>query len=130
MKPEQKLWQLVKSKTKLTRWNRIENAINSGIPDLLGSASGSSFFTVELKVTYDNKTIRFSPHQIAWHKTNHGSKFIMILTLSPSSVKLFDSSIACKPRPTIADYRPLGVVRRVADDAQWAEFEKIMLENA
>ena len=57
MKPEQKLWQLVKSKTKLTRWNRIENAINSGIPDLLGSASGSSFFTVELKVTYDNNKI-------------------------------------------------------------------------
>ena len=112
MKSEQKLWQLVKSKTKLIRWNRIENAINSGIPDLLGSSPGSNFFTVELKVTYDNKTIRFSPHQIAWHKTNHGAKFIMILALSPSSVKLFDSSIACKPRPKVDDYRPLGVVRQ------------------
>jgi|TARA_R100001230_G_C5569961_1_gene91978 hypothetical protein len=130
VKSEQKLWQLVKSKTKLIRWNRIENAINSGIPDLLGSSPGSNFFTVELKVTYDNKTIRFSPHQIAWHKTNHGAKFIMILALSPSSVKLFDSSIACKPRPKVDDYRPLGVVRQVADDAQWAELEKIMLENA
>ena len=130
MKPEQKLWQLVKSETKLIRWNRIENAINSGIPDLLGSAENSNFFTVELKVTSDNKTIRFSPHQIAWHKTNHGAKFIMILALRPSSVKLFDSSIACKPRPTRADYRPLGVVRNTADDAQWAELEKVMLENA
>jgi hypothetical protein len=113
VKSEQKLWQLVKSKTKLIRWNRIENAINSGIPDLLGSSPGSNFFTVELKVTYDNKTIRFSPHQIAWHKTNHGAKFIMILALSPSSVKLFDSSIACKPRPKVDDYRPLGVGRPV-----------------
>ena len=130
MKPEQKLWQLVKSETKLIRWNRIENAINSGIPDLLGSAENSNFFTVELKVTSDNKTIRFSPHQIAWHKTNHGAKFIMILALRPSSVKLFDSSIACKPRPTLADYRPLGVVRNTADDAQWEQLEKIMLENA
>ena len=130
MKSEQKLWQLVKSKTKLIRWNRIENAINSGIPDLLGSAENSNFFTVELKVTSDNKTIRFSPHQIAWHKTNHGAKFIMILALRPSSVKLFDSSIACKPRPTLADYRPLGVVRNTADDAQWEQLEKIMLENA
>ena len=130
MKPEQKLWQLFKSETKLIRWNRIENAINSGIPDLLGSAENSNFFTVELKVTSDNKTIRFSPHQIAWHKTNHGAKFIMILALRPSSVKLFDSSIACKPRPTLADYRPLGVVRNTADDAQWEQLEKIMLENA
>ena len=130
MKPETKLWKLIKSKTPLIRWNRIENAINSGIPDLLGSAENSNFFTVELKVTSDNKTIRFSPHQIAWHKTNHGAKFIMILALRPSSVKLFDSSIACKPRPTLADYRPLGVVRNTADDAQWAELEKIMLENA
>ena len=130
MKPETKLWKLIKSKTPLIRWNRIENAINSGIPDLLGSAENSNFFTVELKVTSDNKTIRFSPHQIAWHKTNHGSKFIMILTLRPSSVKLFDSSIACKPRPTLADYRPLGVVRNTADDAQWEQLEKIMLENA
>ena len=130
MKPEQKLWQLVKSETKLIRWNRIENAINSGIPDLLGSAENSNFFTVELKVTSDNKTIRFSPHQIAWHKTTHGSKFIMILALRPSSVKLFDSSIACKPRPTLADYRPLGVVRNTAADAQWEQLEKIMLENA
>ena len=130
MKPEQKLWQLVKSETKLIRWNRIENAINSGIPDLLGSAENSNFFTVELKVTSDNKTIRFSPHQIAWHKTNHGAKFIMILALRPSSVKLFDSSIACKPRPTLADYRPLGVVRTTAAAAQWEQLEKIMLENA
>ena len=130
MKSEQKLWQLVKSKTKLIRWNRIENAINSGIPDLLGSAENSNCFTVELKETSDNKTIRFSPHQIAWHKTNHGAKFIMILALRPSSVKLFDSSIACKPRPTLADYRPLGVVRNTADDAQWEQLEKIMLENA
>ena len=130
MKPETKLWKLIKSKTPLIRWNRIENAINSGIPDLLGSSENSNFFTVELKVTSDNKTIRFSPHQIAWHKTNHGSKFIMILTLRPSSVKLFDSSIACKPRPTLADYRPLGVVRNTADDAQWEQLEKIMLENA
>ena len=130
MKPETKLWKLIKSKTSLIRWNRIENAINSGIPDLLGSAENSNFFTVELKVTSDNKTIRFSPHQIAWHKTNHGAKFIMILALRPSSVKLFDSSIACKPRPTLADYRPLGVVRNTADDAQWEQLEKIMLENA
>ena len=130
MKPETKLWKLIKSKTSLIRWNRIENAINNGIPDLLGSGENSSFFTVELKITYDNKTVRFSPHQIAWHRINTGPKFIMISTRCQSSVKLFDSSIACKPRPTLADYRPLGVVRNTADDAQWEQLEKIMLENA
>ena len=89
MKPETKLWKLIKSKTPLIRWNRIENAINNGIPDLLGSGETSSFFTVELKITYDNKTVRFSPHQVAWHKVNHGCKFIMISPRCQSSVKLF-----------------------------------------
>ena len=130
MKDERKFWLEVKKNTPEITWTRLENMALPGVPDLLGYNKNKHFFTVELKVTYDNKTIRFSPHQIAWHKTNHGSKFIMILTLSPLSVKLFDSSIACKPRPTLADYRPLAVVRNTTDDSQWAEFEKIMLENA
>ena len=47
-KNETKFWKLIKQRTPEIRWNRIENAINSGIPDLLGSSPGSNFFTVEL----------------------------------------------------------------------------------
>ena len=51
VKPETKFWQTVKKNTPLIRWNRIENSINNGIPDLLGSGENSSFFTVKLKKT-------------------------------------------------------------------------------
>ena len=130
MKPETKLWKLIKSKTPLIRWNRIENAINNGIPDLLGSGETSSFFTVELKITYDNKTIRFSPHQIAWHKVNSGAKFIMISTRCQSSVKLFQHTIISGQRTGIIDCEPLSVVNDTKDEGQWTTLQNKMLENA
>ena len=93
MKPETKLWKLIKSKTPLIRWNRIENAINSGIPDLLGSGETSSFFTVELKITYDNKTIRFSPHQISFHMKHNLNTFILVACdPDPELVRLYPGS--------------------------------------
>ena len=119
MKPETKLWKLIKSKTPLIRWNRIENAINSGIPDLLGSGENSNFFTVELKITYDNKTIRFSPHQVAWHKVNTGRKFITISTRCQSSVKLFQDTIITGQRTKFVDCEPLAVVDDTKDNEQW-----------
>ena len=130
MKPETKLWKLIKSKTSLIRWNRIENAINNGIPDLLGSGETSSFFTVELKITYDNKTIRFSPHQIAWHKVNSGAKFIMISTRCQSSVKLFEHTIISGQRTRFVDCEPLSVVNDTKDEGQWTTLQNKMLENA
>ena len=130
MKPETKLWKLIKSKTSLIRWNRIENAINNGIPDLLGSGETSSFFTVELKITYDNKTIRFSPHQIAWHKVNSGAKFIMISTRCQSSVKLFEHTIISGQRTRFVDCEPLSVVNDTKDNEQWTTLQNKMLENA
>ena len=130
MKPETKLWKLIKSKTSLIRWNRIENAINNGIPDLLGSGENSSFFTVELKITYDNKTIRFSPHQIAWHRINTGLKFIMISTRCQSSVKLFQHTIISGQRTRFIDCEPLSVVNDTKDEGQWTTLQNKMLENA
>ena len=130
MKPETKLWKLIKSKTSLIRWNRIENAINNGIPDLLGSGETSSFFTVELKITYDNKTVRFSPHQIAWHRINTGPKFIMISTRCQSSVKLFQHTIISGQRTRFVDCEPLSVVNDTKDEGQWTTLQNKMLENA
>ena len=130
MKPETKLWKLIKSKTPLIRWKRIENAINNGIPDLLGSGETSSFFTVELKITYDNKTVRFSPHQIAWHRINTGLKFIMISTRCQSSVKLFQHTIISGQRTRFIDCEPLSVVNDTKDEGQWTTLQNKMLENA
>ena len=123
MKPETKLWKLVKSKTPLIRWNRIENSINSGFPDLLGSGSNSHFFTVELKITYDNKSVRFSAHQIAWHKINSGVKYILISPPCQSSVKLFEHTIINGQRTKFIDHVPLAVVNDLKDDEQWLNLE-------
>ena len=123
MKPETKLWRIIKKNTPSIYWNRIENAINNGIPDLLGSLQNSNFFTVELKITYDNKTVRFSPHQIAWHKVNHGKKFIMISPRSPLSVKLFEHTIIKRQRTKFVNNEPLAIVNDLKDDEQWLNVE-------
>ena len=130
MKPETKLWKLVKSNTPLIRWNRIENSINSGFPDLLGSGLDSHFFTVELKITYDNKSVRFSAHQIAWHKINSGVKYILISPPCQSSVKLFQHTIINGQRTKFIDHKPLSVVDDTKDNEQWKVFQNKMLENA
>ena len=130
MKPETKLWKLVKSKTPLIRWNRIENSINSGFPDLLGSGLDSHFFTVELKITYDNKSVRFSAHQIAWHKINSGVKYILISPPCQSSVKLFQHTIINGQRTKFVGHKPLSVVDDTKDNEQWTAFQNKMLENA
>ena len=130
MKPETKLWKHVTSKTPLIRWNRIENSINSGFPDLLGSGLDSHFFTVELKITYDNKSVRFSAHQIAWHKINSGVKYILISPPCQSSVKLFQHTIINGQRTKFVDHKPLSVVDDTKDNEQWKVFQNKMLENA
>ena len=123
MKHETKLWRIIKKHTPSIRWNRIENAINSGIPDLLGSLENSNFFTVELKITYDNKTVRFSPHQIAWHKVNYGKKFIIISAPCLSSIKLFEHTIIKRQRTKFVNNEPLAIVNDLKDDEQWLNVE-------
>ena len=62
------------------------------MPDLLGYNKKQCFFTVELKVVKGNK-IKFSPHQIAWHKTHPQNTFIMAQALDPSTLKTSSISL-------------------------------------
>ena len=48
-----------------------------------------SFFTVELKVTKGVK-IKFSPHQIAFHKLHPKNSFILAKSLASCDVKLYE----------------------------------------
>ena len=125
-KNETKFWKLIKQRTPEIRWNRIENSVNRGFPDLVGSLENSHFFTVELKVANQHGTVAFSPHQIAIHKVNYGAKFIMVQTLCPLSVKLFQSSFASQPRVKLTDHEPLAVVQDTHDDKQWKKFLDIL----
>jgi hypothetical protein len=91
MGPEAKLYKKLKQKTPRIIWNRIENLSILGMPDLLGYNTFGTFFTVELKITRANK-LKFSPHQIAFHKSHPKNTFILAEALGPRSVKLFRGS--------------------------------------
>ena len=82
MGPEAKLYQNVKQNFKQFSLIRIENISLLGTPDLLVCNTSGHFCTLELKVTKGNK-IRFSPHQIAFHKRHPKNTFIMVKALGP-----------------------------------------------
>ena len=110
MGPEAKLHKKLRKVCKEISWIRIENLSSLGTPDLLGYNTSGHFFTVELKVTKGNK-VRFSPHQIAFHKTHPKNTFILAEALGPRSSKLvqyflvpgsrIDELVACGLRPKL-----------------------------
>ena len=87
MGPEAKLYQKLRKKSSGIIWTRLENISLLGTPDLLGYNTFGHFFTVELKVTRGNK-LKFSSHQIAFHKTHPHNTFIIAERLGPRSSKL------------------------------------------
>ena len=87
MGPEAKLYQKLRKNSKGIVWTRLENLSSLGTPDLLGYNTFGHFFTVELKVTQGNK-LKFSSHQIAFHKTHPENTFIIAESLGPRSSKL------------------------------------------
>jgi len=91
VKNETKFWQEIKRNTPQIKWTRIENTGSFGTPDLLGYNTSGHFFTVELKVTKGRK-IRFSPHQIAFHKLHPKNSFILVKSLAARRVKLYEGS--------------------------------------
>ena len=90
-KPETKFWHELKRTTPQITWTRLENSSVFGTPDLLGYNTNQHFFTVELKVTRIN-SVRFSPHQIAFHKLHPKNSFILAKHLASSRVKLYEGS--------------------------------------
>ena len=91
MTPERKLYHDLKKKTHGIIWNRIENLSVLGMPDVLGYNANRKFFTVELKVTEGNK-VKFSPHQIAFHKSHPDNTFILLKTHGQCVLKLVPGS--------------------------------------
>tara|TARA_S200002703_G_C3620514_1_gene190574 strand:+ start:36 stop:425 length:390 start_codon:yes stop_codon:yes gene_type:complete len=89
MKPETKFYNEIKRKWKGFSFTRIENSALLGTPDLLVYNKNHFFFTLELKVAPSDK-IRFSPHQISFHKRHPLNSFIIIKSLKESTVKLYE----------------------------------------
>ena len=91
MRPETRLYQLVKRSFSEIVWTRIENTSVAGVPDLLGYNKNQFFFTVELKVVRGN-SVRLSPHQIAFHIRHPKNSFILAKHLASSRLKLYEGS--------------------------------------
>ena len=91
MRLESRFYNELKRITPQIRWTRIENTGSFGTPDLLGYNANKHFFTVELKVTRREK-IKFSPHQIAFHKLHPKNSFILAKHLASSRLKLYEGS--------------------------------------
>ena len=91
LKPETKFWHELKRITPQIKWTRIENTSVSGTPDLLGHNANCHYFTVELKVTKSN-SVRFSPHQIAYHILHPKNSFILVKHRGSCAVKLYEGS--------------------------------------
>ena len=86
MGPEAKFYQQIKRNFKEFSLIRLENSSLLGTPDLLVCNTSGHFCTLELKVT-KSKKIRFSPHQIAFHKRHPNNTFIMVKALGPCTSK-------------------------------------------
>ena len=99
MGPEAKFYREIKKNIPNISWIRLENLSLSGTPDLLGYNNSGHFFTVELKVTKGNK-LRFSPHQIAFHKRHPENTFIMVKALGPLPKKTFSVCLFRSSRTT------------------------------
>jgi hypothetical protein len=86
MGPEAKFYQQIKRNFKEFSLIRLENSSLLGTPDLLVYNNNGHFCTVELKVTKGN-SIRFSPHQIAFHTRHNQNTFIIVKALGPCTPK-------------------------------------------
>jgi len=89
VKPESKFYKEIKRKWNGFSFTRIENSALLGTPDLLVYNKNHFFFTLELKVALSEK-VRFSPHQISFHKRHPLNSFILIKSLKESTVKLYE----------------------------------------
>ena len=124
MKPETKVWQLLKKNTPKIKWTRLESWSSFGTPDLLGYNDKCGFFMVELKVT-DNKKVRYSPHQILFHSTMTKRNFILVQLSpkgSPRSIKLYGSSSILG---LLEDYREVPAL--AVDD--WDNIQRLLLAD-
>ena len=89
MGPEAKLYQYFKKNTPNISYTRIENTSSLGTPDVLAYNKNNTFFTIEFKVT-KRYSVRFSPHQIAFHVKHPKNSFILVQTPDACGLKLYE----------------------------------------
>jgi hypothetical protein len=132
VKPETKLWKLVKENLSDIHWTRIENRVGQGIPDCYGIKDGISIW-VELKVIHSKK-IKISPFQKSWHFTHSlkgGRSFIwgeeVATTLGEGLLYIFPGLVA----PSIGSIAhcpsPNWQVSMNQDQSPWMQVREVLL---
>tara|TARA_R100001509_G_scaffold128694_1_gene82070 strand:+ start:76 stop:501 length:426 start_codon:yes stop_codon:yes gene_type:complete len=130
MKPESKLWQLVKKNIPNVHWTRLESWAMPGVPDVYGIQEGVSVF-VELKVTRSNK-INLSPFQINWlynHYLQGGRSFIMLQHLDQRLLRVFPSSVLHSPLSITSEPQLKVSYTGAAASASWARVSEFLLHS-
>ena len=130
MKPESKLWQMVKKNLPDVHWTRLESWAMPGVPDVYGIQEGISVF-VELKVTRSNK-INLSPFQQNWlynHYLHGGRSFIMLQTLDQRLLRVFPSSILHSPLRITSEPQLKVSYTGSAAGAAWARVSEFLLHS-
>ena len=130
VKPETKLWKLVKENLSDIHWTRIENRVGQGIPDCYGIKNGISVW-VELKVIHSKK-IKLSPFQKSWHFTHSlkgGRSFIIATTLPYRLLYIFGGFVA----PSIGSIAhcpsPHWQVNMGSGSLCWQQVREILLHS-
>jgi hypothetical protein len=119
MKPESKFWQEVKKNLNDITWTRLESWSSFGVPDLLGYHDSCAFFMVELKVAKGNK-VHLSPHQKLFHMTMTKRNFILVKTLAPRSIKLYQSSALAASNFNLRD-------AKIAAQDDWTAIQEALI---
>ena len=128
MKPESKLWQMLKKNITDVHWTRLESWAMPGVPDVYGIQDGISVF-VELKVTKSNK-IGLSAFQKNWlynHYLQGGRSFILLQHLGERALYLFSSSILHSPLRIDSKYE--YKVELPAPPAAWSRIQDTLLHS-
>ena len=130
MKPESKLWQLVKKNITSIHWTRLESWAMPGVPDVYGIQNGISVF-VELKVTRSNK-IGLSAFQKNWlynHYLQGGRSFIMLQHLSQRLLCVVPCFHIHSPSSIALDSSPQYSVKLPASPAAWEAVVEFLLHS-
>jgi len=128
MKPETKLWKLVKENLSDIYWTRFENWASPGVPDCYGIKEGISIW-VELKVIHSKK-IKLSSFQKSWnynHSLQGGRNFIIATTLEESLLYIFPGIVALSIGSIAALPSPHWSIKLAPAPGSWDAVRKILL---
>ena len=128
MKPETKLWKLVKENLSDIYWTRFENWASPGVPDCYGIKEGISIW-VELKVIHSKK-IKLSSFQKSWnynHSLQGGRNFIIATTLEESLLYIFPGIVALSIASIAALPSPHWSIKLAPGPRSWDAVRKILL---